>query len=290
MKKICKKCGEEKDVSEFQFRKDSGKYRNECKICVSIYKKNNRIKNSELLKEKRKDYYEKNKDEIKKRKKKHYENNKSKISKKHKEYYKNNREKLNEYQKEYQSKNSDALREKRKERYLKNKEEILSSQKLYYEKNKSKILNRNKAWRKNNKSKRSEKEKILKSKDPIYKFICYNRSRISTTLKKCGSKKSNHTLKLIGCTRDFLKQYIEDQFVMGMTWEKYLNGEIHIDHKIPLRFFDLTKPEEQKKAFHYSNLQPLWKEWNLWKNDKYIETQDGKIEPITIKHFMEIYE
>lgn len=35
MAKICTKCGKEKPLSEFYFRKDSGKYRNECKECFS---------------------------------------------------------------------------------------------------------------------------------------------------------------------------------------------------------------------------------------------------------------
>lgn len=50
-----------------------------------------------------------------------------------------------------------------------------------------------------------------------------------------------------------------------MSWKKYLEGGIHIDHKIPCKLFDLTKPEEQKKCFHYTNLQPLWELDNLRK-------------------------
>lgn len=33
--KICTKCHEEKELSEFTFRKDSQKYRNHCKLCRS---------------------------------------------------------------------------------------------------------------------------------------------------------------------------------------------------------------------------------------------------------------
>ena len=40
-------------------------------------------------------------------------------------------------------------------------------------------------------------------------------------------------------------------------------GKWHIDHIIECHRFDLTKPEEQRKCFHYSNQRPLWAIDNL---------------------------
>ena len=39
------------------------------------------------------------------------------------------------------------------------------------------------------------------------------------------------------------------------------------DHIIPLYRFDLTKEQERIKAFHYTNMRPLWKKENaIWIN------------------------
>jgi hypothetical protein len=89
------------------------------------------------------------------------------------------------------------------------------------------------------------------------------RSRIKNALR---SNKKNKTRELIGCNIDFLMGYLEKQFQNGMSWENY--GKWHIDHIRPLSSFDLTNPEDQIKACHYSNLQPLWAEDNLRKSDK----------------------
>lgn len=80
--------------------------------------------------------------------------------------------------------------------------------------------------------------------------------------------KSDKTEKLIGITIKELKLYIEKQFKDDMTWDNYGFYGWHIDHIIPLSSFDLTKAEEQKKAFHYTNLQPLWAKENMQKGSK----------------------
>ena len=80
--------------------------------------------------------------------------------------------------------------------------------------------------------------------------------------------------------------YIESKFKEGMTWENY--GTWHLDHIYPCSKFDLTKEEEQRICFHYSNLQPLWASQNMSKSNeiicdkKEIEINDEIIEPIKL--------
>jgi hypothetical protein len=82
-----------------------------------------------------------------------------------------------------------------------------------------------------------------------------------------GIGKLGKSAHLIGCTPDKLREHIQTQFTDGMTWDNY--GDWHIDHKRPCSSFDLTKPEEQHKCFHYTNLQPLWAADNQSKGSKW---------------------
>ena len=118
------------------------------------------------------------------------------------------------------------------------------------------------AWNKKN-VKRIYKQRRER---PYERLASVIRARIYDVLKH--GYKSDRTEKLIGITIKELKTYLESQFKTGMTWENYGFYGWHIDHTIPLSSFDLKNPEEQKKAFHYTNLQPLWAKDNLRKHSK----------------------
>lgn len=113
---------------------------------------------------------------------------------------------------------------------------------------------------------RNRRLRLKKEKTILNKKIARNlRSRIREALK--GKNKSAHTLKLIGCSIEQLKNHIESKFKLDMSWKNY--GLWHIDHIKPCASFDLRNPEEQYKCFNYTNLQPLWAEDNLKKGIKY---------------------
>lgn len=101
------------------------------------------------------------------------------------------------------------------------------------------------------------------------------RDRLRDLLRKTGSKKSNPTLKLVGCSKDELRRHLESKFQPGMSWAN--RDKIHIDHIIPCASFDLTDPQQQRQCFHYTNLQPLWAKDNLSKGAKILKPVQMRI-------------
>lgn len=115
-------------------------------------------------------------------------------------------------------------------------------------------------WRKENRKILTENqlvyEKNRKLTDPEFKLMKTLRSRLGNALKRKNADKNNSTIELLGCSISFLRGFLEAKFKEGMTWKNH--GDWHIDHIKPYESFNLLDEEEQKKCFHYTNLQPLW--------------------------------
>jgi len=186
--------------------------------------------------------------------KKYYENNKEKILLKIKEYRLNNLDKIKLTNKNYYENNKEKINKKKKQYYLNNLDKIKKYYKKYVYLNKDKINKYKNEWKLN---------KI--KNNPTYKIKDNLRHRIYMALK--GTVKSKRTIDLLGTSIDNLWIHLEKTFKPGMTKNNY--GKIwHVDHKIPCALFDLTKPEEQAKCFHYTNLQALFAKENLSKGAK----------------------
>lgn len=109
--------------------------------------------------------------------------------------------------------------------------------------------------------------------NPCFKIAMTQRSRIRAVIKRSGAVKKSKSFELLGCNAKQLKRYLESLWSMGMNWNNYGFRGWHIDHIRPLCSFDLKKHDQQKIAFHYMNLQPLWAKDNLTKSGRYQETQ-----------------
>jgi hypothetical protein len=134
------------------------------------------------------------------------------------------------------------------------------------DKNRDEYNTRVREWRAANKDRinadKRTREKERRDMDPMYRL----RHNLSTRLYMAVSKKVGNTFELVGCSKDDLVTFLEAEFEEGMSWDNY--GEWHVDHVKPCCSFNLEVPEEQKKCFHWTNLQPLWARDNLSKGGK----------------------
>ncbi|WP_262027593.1 hypothetical protein [Microvirga sp. Mcv34] len=94
------------------------------------------------------------------------------------------------------------------------------------------------------------------------------RSRnIQYTLRKIitTDRKSPTLETFLGYSASRLKQHIERQFEPGMNWERFVAGEIHIDHIVPVSAFDLEDEDDIRAAWALTNLRPMWAGANMRK-------------------------
>ena len=174
---------------------------------------------------------------------------------------------------EYNRKNRQRINENRKEWRKRNYDKYIKTRRKYTEDNREHISNYSKTWKQNNRERvRSHHSENLKNRyreDANFRITVNLRNRIGRLIKEQDASKNVSTIKLLGCTAEEFRLYFESLFVDGMTWDKYMNGEIHVDHIRPCSSFNLTDPQQQQECFHFTNLQPLWAEDNLKKGSKW---------------------
>jgi len=149
-------------------------------------------------------------------------------------YREKNREKIRERSRVWRAENREKCREWRRARYLGSKEQSVSKGNAY----------------------RKARSKV----DPVFRFSQTLRGRINKTLVRGHA--TPRTVELLGCSFDMLKAHLESRFTDGMSWSNYGYRGWHIDHVIPLCYFDLTDGTDLKNCFHFLNLSPKW----AWEN------------------------
>jgi hypothetical protein len=172
--------------------------------------------------------------------------------------------------KKYAENNKEKVKERWKSYYLKNKEVLAEKRKIADKRpdRREKI----KAYRNTVKDRINEARKKRRD-NPSPKFLLEKslRDRFYKVIVRCKrGKKHTSCLNLIGCDFDTFKNHIESQFEEGMNWLNHGNGDgkWNIDHIKPLCLFDLFDLLQQKEAFHYSNLRPLWFKQNIERERK----------------------
>lgn len=184
-----------------------------------------------------------------------------------KKYQKNNAEKVLEKNRKYLEKNKEKIIQYRKDT-RKHTQELANKRYKERPEVRQRIIEDVRKYRNNPKNKEKVRESVRNSNrkrrknDPVFRLTMSLRRRMLFVL--AGARKAEKSMELIGCTCEQLKAHLESLFTRGMTWENYgmhrLNGDPkwNIDHIRPCSSFDLSDPEQQRRCFHYTNLQPLW--------------------------------
>lgn len=126
------------------------------------------------------------------------------------------------------------------------------------------------AWRDRNleHARKSERERRRRQRtDPATALKHRVSARLYAMLRDKGGRSAE---ELLGFTRHDLMRHIERQFTPGMTWEKVMAGEIHVDHILPVASFGITSVDDPsfKVCWALSNLRPMWKQENVSKGSK----------------------
>jgi hypothetical protein len=167
-----------------------------------------------------------------------------------------------------------------------NSQRRIDSGKIYKKNNEVKVRARAKKYRENNREKITERQRKhlakpevrtrtnarwVERKNTIPQVAIRARMKDMVRRTLCrGGKGGRMWQELVDYTVEDLRKHLQKKFTPGMTWEKFLKGEIHIDHVIPIKAFNITsyKDHDFKRCWELKNLQPLWAHDNVVKNCK----------------------
>lgn len=287
--KICNKCNDEKTLDNFYYRENRNRYESTCTPCCNEIAKEKRNSNQEIGKKSKlacTKYNNRNKDKLRKQQKEHYDKNKDKLKNDMKEYYQANKKEALKYAREHRQqlkekiKNGEVDKPDIKDKTCKQCHITKDISEFTYRKTRNvydsqckkcnKIRERDRRA-KNGNTINAKRRLIKKPKTIQQKMKQSLRKRLNILVKNRG--KINLYSDLLGCDISFLMKWFEYIFQLdnhlNMTWSNY-GIKWQIDHVSPCASFDLTIKENQKRCFHWTNLCPVLKRYNLSKQAKIV--------------------
>lgn len=167
---------------------------------------------------------------------------------------------------EQRQKRLEYLRQYKKPYAEKNKDRIKELAKDYYAKNSGRLIQYGKAYRAKHRARIHKRRYAIARATPERLVAARLRHRVYLAVRCSSARKCAKTMEIVGCSKQFLVDWIGFQFTNGMSWANA--GKWHIDHIIPCAAFNLHDESQQRVAFHYTNLRPLWGAENAAKRDR----------------------
>jgi hypothetical protein len=153
--------------------------------------------------------------------------------------------------------------------FVKNRERELSKSRGRKIRDHDKILVSSHNYNISHREENNERFRRKYATDPEFKIKHMLRARGSLGALAKGKGKAGSAVKDLGCSYEEWKGFFGSSLVKrGWDWSDLGRWGVHIDHIIPLDSFDLSDRDQCKKAFHYTNLQPLWWDENKAKGKK----------------------
>lgn len=166
--------------------------------------------------------------------------------------------KIKEFSREWREKYPEKVR-KLEEQWIKN----IENHPEYMEEYRKLIREGNRLY-----GKASSNQKLKYRDDLMYNLNCRMSSLIWYSLRR--NKKGKHWEDFVDYDLRALVRRLKRTMPQGYNWEDYMNGGLHIDHKIPRSVFNFTKPEhiDFQRCWALSNLQLLPAKENRVKHNK----------------------
>jgi 5-methylcytosine-specific restriction endonuclease McrA len=113
--------------------------------------------------------------------------------------------------------------------------------------------------------------------DPRYALNRRMIQLLHATMRARNGKKSGRWEELVGYTIEQLAAHLRTTMPVGFSWQDFMDGKLHIDHRTPLAAFNFETATDLdfRRAWALDNLQLLPEPDNLAKADKL----DGPFQP-----------
>lgn len=227
-------------------------------------------------------YYLRHSEKLKVYSSKWRKDNPEKVKEKNKIYYEENREKEKIRARQWQKLNPEKAKELHRNWKKNNPKKVKDQAKRWHKINRERMKEVNRQWRKDNSEYlvkyRAEHQPLWQRRQNIRRktdLRCNLNHRMSAAIRTClkSGKDGRHWEDLVGYTLRILIKHLKKTIPKGYAWQDFLNGKLHLDHKIPISAFNFSKPEhiDFKKCWALSNLQLLPAKENLIKSDKLSE-------------------
>ena len=234
--KVCKKCNEDKPLSEYNKRKGAKDgHRNDCKACVKAKNKAHYEANHERILAEQKAYREANREKRNASMKAYREANRKELAAQARAYYAANREERNASMKAYREANREEIAASERAYREANREKLAALEKAYREANREKIAARKKAYYEANREKLNAANKSRHSErysnDPEYRAKV-NASNLLRKRLQPGAKQEPYIREEIFARDNWICGLCQEPIDPELKWPE--SGFASIDHIVPI--------------------------------------------------------